>query len=125
MPHKLLFSWDLLGYLARDDALDVELTVKNIGEAPFSGKFTSITFAFPQVTMSVFSNELPNISNLQPNVPLTLPKIKMYAMNHGLSWIRARVQADDGQPVEHYQNEPGHLSEEGPCHSMFQDREKA
>ena len=104
MPHKLLLTYDVKGDLVRGEQFTVSLTIKNIGDIVFGGgKIASYRLEVERLVQTVLIDKLPKVPALLPFASTEVTHtFNLSAEGHG--WLVAVIQADDGQPVEHYQN---------------------
>ena len=103
--HKLLITYKVSGELVRAEGIDLILIVKNMGDVAFTGgRFSSIRLEFSAVTSSVSESDLQEIPVLEPQAEAE-STYRLFLPVDGFGWVVAQVKADDGQPVEHYQNQ--------------------
>src|SRR5437660_2137709 len=122
MAHKLLiqaiYTFSDRQYLSnvgtrefpRGAEVNVIITMKNIGKSLFSGgRLTEIAASFDETAfgggMRLRMKPEIKIQVLEPNQTIRLFQSSLTMYHEGLGWLRCKIQPDDGQPIEYFQDE--------------------
>lgn len=112
--HKILVGYIPEKELVSGNGGNFTVSFTNLGEAKFEGRIDSIRFEFREadVTSSLPRDRMPSLPPISPNETVKVA-LSIYMPCSGNGWILTKVVANDGQPVDHFQNVNYSTGEEG------------
>jgi hypothetical protein len=105
-PYRLLIEYTLKPDTPTStEPFEVRLKLTNIGDAVFpGGELTRFAIRTTEIVHSASKSALQKISPIKPNESVELKPHAFLAQTDGVCWIEVELIANDGGPVELFQN---------------------